>query len=280
MSEQDTSSKETHWIDAHAHLSVPEMTLPAVPLLQEAAARGCVGVVNVATDPTSFQLAQALQKEIPWAVVAAAVTPHEAGPASEAWLEQVIQAAHVGQLVAVGETGLDYFHWKETQPEQRSYLKRQLELAAELELPVVIHCRGEGAFEDLFSMLDLHYARGGRWLPGMLHCFTGTAEEAERLVAQGWYVSISGIVTYPKSQSLRDIAAAIPLERLLLETDAPWLAPQSCRGKINRPDHLLETAQVVAVSRQTSRSDLMAAVTQNARRLFPQAPFGGTSSAV
>ena len=263
------------WIDAHAHLCAEEMTLPVHPLVEAAAAAGCVGIVNVATDSRSLQDALELEREFPWVSVAAAVTPHDAGESATAFLEEVEQVARAGKLVAIGETGLDYHYWERTKEAQKLACARQLEWAAELGLPVVIHCRD--AFADFFALLDAHYARSGRWLPGMLHCFTGTRKEAEQLVEQGWYVSLSGIVTYPKSVDLQSIASWIPIHQLLLETDAPWLAPKSCRGSLNRPDRLLETAGVVAALRQTTVPDLLHATAQNARDLFVRARFGGTS---
>jgi TatD DNase family protein len=263
-----------HWIDAHAHITSDDMPLQAVDLMREAAAAGCVGLVEVATDAASLQRAWALQRACPVVAVAAAVTPHEAASFDPAFVELIDHAVREGKIQAVGETGLDYFHWKETERVQKIECARQLELAAISGLPVIIHCRD--AFEDFFALLDHHYSQSGRWLPGMLHCFTGNRQEALVLIEKGWMVSISGVVTYKKSEELRQIVPLIPDQQLLIETDAPWLAPQSQRGKTNRPVGLLETAEMIARLRQQPVEQVLRLAADNARRLIP---FKGWASA-
>lgn len=255
------------WIDAHAHLTSDEMPLQPTDLMIEAAERGCVGLVEVATDMASFERAWDLQRAFPFVAVAAAVTPHEAAAFDPAFAERIALSVQQGLLQAVGETGLDYLHWRGTERAQKIQCARQLELAAGSGLPVIIHCRD--AFEDFFSLLDQHYSQRGSWLPGMLHCFTGTQQEAVTLIEKGWMVSISGVVTYKKSEDLRRIVPLIPDQQLLIETDAPWLAPQSQRGKTNRPIGLLETAEKVAQLRQQPLEHVLRITADNVRRLIP-----------
>jgi TatD DNase family protein len=263
------------WVDAHAHICSAEMPLNDHELASEAFQKGCRGLVEVATDLVSLERAMFLQKQFPWVAVSAAVTPHEADTFDPAVLTEVEQLARAGDLQAVGETGLDYFHWAHTAERQKRVAARQLELAAEANLPLVIHCRD--AFEDFFALLNHHYSRQGSWLPGMLHCFTGSAAEADKLVDHGWYVSISGVVTYKKSEELRDIVTRIPLERLLVETDAPWLAPQTFRGKVNRPALILETYQILADLKKVPMHVLQKQVMTNLQRLIPFKGWVGES---
>jgi TatD DNase family protein len=254
------------WVDAHAHICSSEMPLDPRMVADEAYENGCRGLVEVATDLPSLEKALLLQRQFPWIAIAAAVTPHEAEHYDPAFLDQITRLAGSSSLQAIGETGLDYWHRSHTEKQQKQIAAVQMELAAQSQLPLVIHCRD--AFDDFFALLDHHYARGGRWLPGMLHCFTGTASEAERLLAQGWMISISGVVTYKKSEDLRRIVAQIPAKQLLVETDAPWLAPQSCRGKVNRPSLILETYEQVALLQGLTIAELKQQVLQNLQTLF------------
>ena len=138
-----------------------------------------------------------------------------------------------------------------------------MRLASELKLPVIFHCRE--AFADLFAIADDEYPRGA---PAILHCFTGSMEEAEGVWKRGWHLSLSGIVTYKKSEELRRVAKETPLEQLLIETDSPYLAPQSRRGKVNEPAYLVETAACVAAARGVTIEAIAKATRENAIRLF------------
>ncbi len=191
-----------------------------------------------------------------------ATTPHDVDKEGEKAFPFMESAARSGALVAVGETGLDYHHYAETKELQKKFLRRYLALAKECHLPVIIHCRE--AFSDLFHILD----EAGSELPGVLHCFTGTHAEAKEVIDRGWYLSLSGIVTFKKSQQLQEIAREVPLSQLLIETDAPYLAPDPYRGKQNEPAYLLSTAQFIANLRGLSLADLASATSHNARTLF------------
>jgi len=173
------------------------------------------------------------------------------------------EAAKAKKLVAIGETGLDYHYQHSDRKVQQKFLVRYLHLAAELSLPVIFHCRE--AFSDLFAIVDAEYPRKA---PAVLHCFTGNRQEAEGVLARGWYLSISGIVTFKKSEELRLVARDVPLEQLLIETDAPFLAPQSQRGRINEPAFLGETAACLALSRNIPVEEIARATRENSKRLF------------
>ena len=249
-------------IDSHAHLTHTSLEGDVRLLLERARQAGLEAIVNICTNPAELQNGLALSQEYPWVYTAAATTPHDVAEEGESAFPAMERAAQEGLLIAVGETGLDYHYYAGTQEVQQHFLRRYLKLAKMSNLPVIIHCRE--AFADLFRILDEEYSG----LPGVLHCFTGTLEEARQVVERGWYVSLSGIVTFKKSLELQHVACAIPLDQLLIETDSPYLAPAPHRGKTNEPAYLRATAQFIADLRGIPLADLAAATTHNARTLF------------
>jgi TatD DNase family protein len=164
--------------------------------------------------------------------------------------------------VAIGETGLDACYEHSPMPLQRQWLLRYFALAKEVKLPVIFHCRE--AFAELFSHADREY----RGLPALLHCFTGTREEARGVLDRGWLLSISGIVTFKKSESLRDVVRFVPLDRLVIETDTPYLAPEGKRGKMNEPQYVVETARKIAEVKGISLEQVFESTTENALKFF------------
>lgn len=249
-------------IDSHAHLCSSALDEDRDAILERAQAAGVEAIVNISTNPTELALGLALSKQHPWIYNVGSTTPHDIEKEGELYFETFAAHARSGDLVAIGETGLDYYYWKESAELQQEFLRRYLRLAHECNLPVVIHCRD--AFSDFFRILDKE-----KPVRGVLHCFTGTMAEAEEVLAHdNWYLSLSGIATYKKSEELRAVARQIPLDRLLIETDAPYLAPQTYRGKRNEPAYLVETAQCLAEARDVTLEELAAATRQNARTLF------------
>lgn len=254
------------YFDSHAHLTC-ETLLPDVDALVDRASEAGVNhVVNICTDRPSLQAGLELHQRKPHILNAGATTPHDVERLGEADFPAFEQAAKAGDLVAVGESGLDYYYEHSDRKLQQAFLRRYLNLARECNVPIIIHCRD--AFADLFSILDEVYREGGKTLPGLLHCFTGTIAEAEEVVARGWMLSLSGIVTFKRSEELREVAKMVPLDQLLIETDAPYLAPQGRRGKTNEPSYLPLTAQVIADQRGMTIAELAEATTQNALRFF------------
>lgn len=249
------------FIDTHAHLTSEQI----LPQLEEVIARaernGIKKIVNICTDKKSFDAGVLLHEKHPWVYNAAATTPHDVEKEGEEFFPVVERAANEGNLVAVGETGLDYFREHSDKGVQQAFLLRYFELALRVRLPLIFHCRE--AFGDLFAMADNSYTG-----PAVLHCFTGTIKEAQGVLDRGWYVSLSGIVTFKKSEALREVVKYIPLDRLLIETDSPYLAPQSHRGKQNEPSFLPETAEAIAKVKGISLAELATACGENAIRLF------------
>lgn len=254
------------FIDSHAHLTSEALFGDVDGIVERAKAAGMAAVVNICTDIVTLERGLALSQQYPFVYNAAATTPHDVASEGEDVFPIMEKHAKAGHLVAVGETGLDY-HYKHSPPDiQKTFLRRYFQLALSCNLPVIIHCRD--AFEDFFNILDAEYCVGGKHGPGVLHCFTGTEAEAKNVVERGWFLSLSGIITFKKSDALRNVAKQVPLEQLLIETDAPYLSPQSHRGMINEPSFIIETAAVIAAVKEIPVEDVIKTTASNAQRLF------------
>jgi TatD DNase family protein len=249
-------------IDSHAHLMHASFKENIHSFLERTRQAGVEAVINICTNPQELEGGIELARTYPWVYTAASTTPHDVVEEGESAFPIMQKAAEAGNLIAVGETGLDYHYYAASKELQQQFLRRYLRLAKACKLPVIIHCRE--AFNDLFQILDEEYAEG----PGVLHCFTGTLEEAQELIRRGWYLSLSGIVTFKKSQALQQVASTIPLEQLLIETDAPYLAPAPYRGQLNEPAYLRATAQFLADLRAITLEELANTTCQNTKNLF------------
>jgi TatD DNase family protein len=256
----------TKYIDSHAHITSAQLLNDCDAILERAQEAQLEAIVNICTDAASLEAGLKLAKRYPWVYNTAATTPHDVEKEGEALFSMMADAARSGELVAVGETGLDYHYEHSPRDLQKEFLRRYLKLALECELPVVIHCRD--AFADFFDIIDSDYRQGEGYAPGVLHCFTGTVEEASEVIKRGWYLSLSGIVTFKKSDELREVAKMTPLEQLLIETDSPYLAPQSKRGKQNEPSYLPEVAQCIATAKGIDVDAVSEATNINAKKLF------------
>lgn len=252
--------------DSHAHLSDPALYPQIDPILQRAKAAGVEHIINICTDLQTLHDGLKLAEKYPWVYNAAAATPHDAHEDQEPFFKAIKAAAEAGQLAAIGETGLEYHYFPQTAPDQKRWLIRFMHLALDLKLPLIIHCRE--AFNDLFEIIDAEY----KGAPGILHCFTGTLEEARGVIERGWYLSLSGIVTYKKSAALQEVAKWVPLDKLLIETDAPYLAPQSNRGKQNEPAYIAETAALIANLKGVPISELISKTNNNTLTAFKLRP--------
>ena len=255
-------------IDSHAHLTSESCYSEIDAMLKEAEDAGIGAIINICTDRSSLQKALALLKDHGKTKLftVAATTPHDVEKEGETFFPIVKQAAENNELVAIGETGLDYYYTHSPKEIQKIFLRRYLQLSAELNLPVVIHCRD--AFSDFFEILDMENRSLSKPIRGVLHCFTGTEKEAQGVIDRGFYLSISGIVTYPKSQELQQVAKKISLDRLLVETDTPYLAPQKYRGKQNRPSYIVETIKEIATLKNNTFEEIVSATSKNAEDLF------------
>jgi TatD DNase family protein len=248
------------FVDSHAHLTGHTVLDHVEEMLERAAQHQVKAVVNICTDQASLDKGIALARRHRWIFNTAAATPHDVEKIGDTFFPLVAQRAREGGLVAIGETGLDYHYEHASKEMQQKHLERYLELANETKLPLVFHCRE--AFQDLLKMTK------GMGIAAVLHCFTGTLQEAEACLERGWMVSLSGIVTFKNSVVLREVAKKIPLDRLLIETDTPYLAPLSRRGKMNEPGYIVETAEVIARERGLSTAEVGAATARNAAQFF------------
>jgi len=220
---------------------------------------------NPQSDPESAQGAK-----FPHLYASAGVYPHNTPEADATILDQLDGLLAEPEVIACGEIGLDYYHEGAPHHIQRQGLIAQLEIAAARKRPILIHCRGTNesadAWDDLFLVLEDHWRPTG--LGGVMHCFGGGWEQARRSLDLGFLVSFAGNLTYPKAQSLRDVAARIPLDGILVETDAPWLAPAPDRGKRNEPAFVTRTAHTLASLLEVSDQELASSTTKNFLRLF------------
>lgn len=251
-----------HFTDSHAHLTSEKVLPDLEDILKRAQEHDIKTIVNICTDLPSLRKGLELAQRYPWIYNTAATTPHDVEKEGEDLFEIMADAARKGTLVAVGETGLDYYYEHSNHEIQKKFLRRYLHLSLECCLPVVIHCRE--AFADFFEIIDAEYKNA----PGVLHCFTGNTHEAEEVIKRGWMLSLSGIVTFKKSTVLQEIVKFVPLDQLLIETDSPYLAPQSHRGKSNEPAFLVETASFIAHLKQIPLEELAQQTTLNAKKLF------------
>lgn len=224
------------YIDSHAHLTGDNYSDHDIALMRERAHKaGVEKVINICTEKRFLERAFALH--LPYNV--AAVPPHDVHQTGLDDYFAYIEA-NIDRLVAVGETGLDLVNAEGALETQIIWFKRHIALAVKYNKPLVIHCRE--AFAPFFAVLDEVGYQG----PLLLHCFTGTMLEAEELVRRGFYISFSGILTFKKSEALRLVAKSVPLENILIETDAPWLAPEAHRGKINEPAYVTYVAETIS----------------------------------
>ena len=269
-------------IDSHAHIDSHRYADDREAMLRRAwyAGVGAVLAIGIGEGPAEMHQALEICREfnvqpdsgagLPRLYSSAGIYPHTTEQADEAALQKLDGLLAQPEVIACGEIGLDYYHEGAPHDVQRRGLIAQLEIAAARKRPILIHCRPKDgvtdAWDDLFAVLDEHWRHTG--LRGVMHCFGGGWEEARRSLDLGFLISFAGNVTYPKAQPLRDVAAQVPLASMLVETDAPWLAPMPNRGKRNEPGWVAQTAEVLAGVMGIAPEELAAATTANFERLF------------
>lgn len=254
-------------IDSHAHLTIDGVYEDIHSILHKAQANKLSAIINICVDKTSLHRGLELAQTFPGYIFnTAATTPHDVDKDGADFFEDVLQAVKNNELVGIGETGLDYYYEHSSKENQIHYLKKYAHLALKYKLPLVIHCRD--AFKDFFEIMDLEYTRQGKHAPLVLHCFTGTKEEAKQVLDRGWFISISGIVTFKKSIWLQDIARYVPLDKLFVETDTPYLAPAPYRGKRNEPSYILKTLEMIAHLKKIPIDAVQESTVKNIKQLF------------
>lgn len=253
-------------IDSHCHLDGPEFDTDRDEVIARARAAGVrhLLIVGIGASYQEIGAALPIAERVDGAYAAVGIHPHEAKSFLDSDLSELREFGRHPKLVALGEMGLDYHYDHSPRETQGQILIRQLELARELNRPIIIHCRD--AWEDLRRILREHWKGSG--LGGILHCFTGHREDAFDLLDWGFMVSLAGNLTFKKADALREVAREIPADRLLTETDCPYLAPVPHRGQRNEPAFVAEVLRQLAAVRGVSEGAMGAQVLENFRRFF------------
>lgn len=249
--------------DTHAHLHFPEFAADFENVMTRARDGGVGQMVTIGTDLETSRAAIAVADRDPGVWASVGLHPHDAEAGDDAFYEALEGLAASPRVVALGEMGLDFFRNLAPRPVQEAAFRRQLALARRLRKPVVIHCRDAHA-ETLAILAEERVREVG----GIMHCFSADVDVARRCLELGLLISLAGPVTYPNARALPDVARFVPADRLVVETDCPFLPPQPYRGKRNEPAYLAITAARVADLRKESLERLAARMTENARRLF------------
>jgi TatD DNase family protein len=252
-------------LDSHVHLDFPDYDSDRPELIKDLESKQ-IGCITIATDQASWPKVDELSKSNPLVWGAIGLHPTEIGPESLIGLDRTIKEfermlGNNPKLVALGEIGLDYFHSQDHIGDQKVVLNEFLNFAGGKDLPVIFHCRN--AYGDLLTILK-RYPK----IRGVIHCYSGSAEQAKEYLGLGLYLSFTGMLTYKKNDYLRQTSQLVPLDRLLLETDAPFLSPEPRRGQRNAPESVMEIASQHAQLRGVSLEAILEATTNNAVRLF------------
>ena len=250
-------------IDTHAHLDDQKFAGDLNEVLERATEADVRHIITVGTDLENSRTAVALADKYPMVSASVGVHPHDADTADDAALAALRELAAQAKVVAIGETGLDYYRDLSPRPMQQQAFRRQIDLALKCGLPLIVHTRD--ASEDCLSILESCRDSG---LRGVAHCFSADVSVLARFLALGFHISFTGNVTYPKNQALKEVARRVPPDRLMVETDCPYMAPQPVRGKRNEPAYVRYTLHELAGLLGVAGPDLAEITSRNARELF------------
>jgi TatD DNase family protein len=260
------------FVDSHAHLDGERYDSDRDQVIARARDDGIVNILAVGTGdgPGTLDCAVKLADKYPFIYATVGVHPHEARLATTADLQQLESLAQRPKVIAWGEIGLDYFYDHSPRDTQKEVFVKQMDLARSAKLPIVIHCRpsnnSTNAWDDCLTMLEQYWRPSA--LGGILHCFTGEWSHAKRALDFGFMISFAGNVTFPKAQQIREVAKQVPLDRMLIETDCPFLAPVPYRGKRNEPAFVKEVARQLADLRGLPIEEIAKQTTRNFYRFF------------
>jgi len=264
------------FVDSHAHLEGKQFSSDRDQVIARARESGVEAIVAIGNGegPGTLDCGIRLAAMHDFMYATVGIHPHEAAQAKDSDFDEMATLVKHPKIIAWGEIGLDYFYDHSPRELQRRVFLRQMELAKAAKLPIIIHCRpsdgSDNAWDDCLRLLDEQWARNG--LGGILHCFTGTWPHAKRALDMGFMISFAGNVTYPKAQQIRDAARQAPMDRMLIETDSPYLAPIPHRGKRNEPAFVKETARQIGEIRGLSTEDVGRQTAQNFYRFFNLRP--------
>ena len=272
MAQSSSRTEPPLFVDSHAHLEGPKFEQDRAEVISRAHAAGvgCILAIGNGSRPDNLDCAIRLAGEHSSLFASIGIHPHEASFADESVLSRLKEFSRSEKVIAWGEIGLDYFYDHSPREVQRRAFVRQMESAADAELPIIIHCRpsegSDNAWQDTIELLRAHWAPTG--LGGVLHCFTGEWRHAEAAMQMGFLISFAGNVTFGKAEGIRAVAARVPLDRMLVETDSPYLAPVPHRGKRNEPAFVVKVAEKVAELRGLRPEEIGKATSQNFYRFF------------
>jgi TatD DNase family protein len=252
-------------VDSHCHLDDKQFDADREAVIDRALAAGLKYMLSIGTGdgPPDLEAAVRVAERYPSVFATVGVHPNDAAKLDLNTFKNLEQLLRHPKVMAMGEIGLDY-HWEVPKESQMPVFRRQLELAADAKMPVVIHTRD--AWEDTLAVLEEHWAPTR--LPCVLHCFTGDAALAQRCLKLGFYLAFGGVATFPRATDVREAARITPAERLLVETDSPYLAPVPFRGKRNEPAYVVNTAQTIAEVRDVPLDQFLSQTTANFESLF------------
>lgn len=254
-------------IDSHCHLEYKGLIEEQAMVIARARAAGVGAFLNISTRQSEWDQVIATAAREPDIFASVGIHPHEADAHADLGRAVLLAATHHPKVIAIGETGLDYYYDKSDRAVQQALFRMHIDVARETQLPLIIHTRD--AEDDTHAILADEMGKGA--FPALIHCFTASADFAEKVLALGLTISLSGIVTFKNAKDLQDIAKIIPQDRLLVETDSPFLAPVPNRGKVCEPAFVADTARFVAELRGVSPEVLARQTTANFARLFAKA---------
>jgi TatD DNase family protein len=256
-----------HLVDHHTHLDFPDFAPELEAVVARAAAAGVTTMTTISTRIAKYDVYRGIAERFPRVFFSVGTHPHYAHEELDVPVADIIAKSQHPKCVAIGEAGLDYFYQKSPREAQAQGFRMHIAAARETGLPLEIHTRD--ADDDTIAILEAEMAKGA--FKAVLHCFTGGQKLADRALELGLYISASGVITYKKSEDLRAIFATVPLDRLLVETDAPYLGPGPHRGKRNEPAFVVHTAAALADIKGVSRETIATATTNNFYRLYSKA---------
>ncbi|HEU5276283.1 MAG TPA: TatD family hydrolase [Xanthobacteraceae bacterium] len=262
-------------VDSHCHLDFPDFADELDAVVARARAAGIGRIVSISTRVDKHDGLLAIADRFPEVFCSVGTHPHNAKEEPDITTADLVARTRHPKVVAIGEAGLDYHYDLSPRDAQERGFRRHIAAARETGLPLVIHARE--ADDDVARILEEESGKGA--FPAVLHCFTGGRDLARRAIALGLSISFTGILTFKNSTALREIAAELPVDRVLVETDAPYLAPGKFRGKRNEPSYVVETASVLAQTRGVALEDIAAQTTENFFRLFSKVPRSAAAAA-
>ena len=259
-------------VDSHAHLEGPRFDADRAEMLERARAAGLAAILAIGsgTGPGTLDCAIRIAEQHDWIYASIGIHPHEAKLAGESDYQELELLTRHSRVIGFGEIGLDYYYDHSPREVQQQVFIRQMEIARAAKLPIIIHCRpsasSENAWEDTLQLIRQHWNASG--LGGVLHCFTGERKHALAALDMGFMISFAGNVTFPKADNIQAAAASVPLDRIFIETDSPFLAPIPYRGKRNEPAFVAHTAAKIAELRGKSSEEIGAITAANFFRFF------------